>query len=71
MAEKPATVIELIKDEYSINYPYPWRFAITFKGKRIEFCGMPNKCATPGAALRRAQVRLRWMENGTFEEKYK
>lgn len=72
MADKLATVIELIQDDYGdLVHPYPWRFAIRFKGERHEFAGIPNKCKSPGAALRRAQTRLRWMENGTFKEKYK
>lgn len=32
---------------------------------------MPNKCATPGAALRRATKRMKWLEDGTYAERYK
>lgn len=72
MKDERATTIELFKDE-SAGYvdPYPWRFSITFKGVRHVYCGIPNKCRTAGAALRRAQQRLKWMENGTYASKYK
>ncbi|GEM_PF-3697776 len=72
MKDDRATSIELIRDDYDdFVHPYPWRFAITHKGKRHEFCGAPNKCKTPGAALRRAQQRLKWLEDGTYAERYK
>jgi len=72
MKDDRATSIELIKDDYGeLNHPYPWRFAVTFKGRRHEYTGLPNKCETPGKALRRAQQRLRWMEDGTYSDRYK
>ncbi|WEN13662.1 hypothetical protein PY254_10430 [Rhodanobacter sp. AS-Z3] len=72
MKDERATSIELIRDDYGdLVHPYPWRFAITHKGVRHEFCGMPNKCATPGAALSRATKRMKWLEDGTYAERYK
>ncbi len=53
MADERASVIELIRD-VEPGHPYPWRFAITHKGVRHVFAGLPNQCATPGQALKRA-----------------
>jgi hypothetical protein len=53
------------------KFPYPWNFRVKFKGVTHHFIGIPNMCATRGAAYARAKRRATWMENGTFEKHYK
>lgn len=51
-------------------HPYPWMFAVTYKGVRHTFTGIKNKSATKRAATMRARWRARWLENGAFEQRY-
>lgn len=54
---------------YIPPYPtpsYPWMF-------RVEdhiFCGIRNKCATRLSALKRAWWRAKWIQDGTFADRY-
>ena len=50
---------------------YPWRFAITHKGKRIEFTGVPNYCVSKVQAAKRAWWRAKWLNEGTYSARYK
>ncbi|MEN6536307.1 MAG: hypothetical protein ABFD89_21805 [Bryobacteraceae bacterium] len=51
-------------------HPFPWRFAIAYKGTRHVFAGIPNQCATRRAASMRAWWRAKWLEDGTFGRRY-
>lgn len=51
-------------------HPYPWRFAVTFKGVRHAFAGIPNQCETRRQAAARARWRAKWLEQGRFDERY-
>lgn len=53
------------------GHPYPWRFAVTYRGVRHEFSGIANKCATRRAATMRAWWRAKWLENGTYDQRYR
>ena len=51
-------------------HPYPWRFAVIYKGIRHEFAGIPNQCATKRGAMMRARYRAKWLEDGSFYTRY-
>jgi hypothetical protein len=51
-------------------HPYPWRFAVTYKGVRHTFAGLPNLCETRRSATMRARWRAKWLEEGSFTHKY-
>lgn len=53
------------------GHPYPWMFAVTYKGVRHEFCGIPNQCPTKRAATMRARWRAKWLEDGTYNSRYR
>jgi hypothetical protein len=53
------------------GHPYPWMFAVTYDGVRHEFCGIPNQCATKRAATMRARWRAKWLEDGTYNSRYR
>lgn len=63
-------VIEVFRRGWE-GHPYPWRFAVTYRGVRIEFAGLPNQCETKTEARQRAKVRARWLERGFFGSYYK
>lgn len=52
-------------------HPYPWRFAVTFNGVQHEFTGLENQCETKRQAAARASWRARWLENGTYNQRYR
>lgn len=52
-------------------HPYPWRFAVIYRGVRHEFAGLPNQCATKRAASMRARWRAKWLEDGTCDQRYR
>lgn len=52
-------------------HPYPWRFAVTFRGERHLYAGIPNQCETEAEALERARERAGWLEDGTYDQHYK
>ncbi len=49
---------------------YPWRYAVTYKGKKREFSGVPNYLETKKAALKKAWWRAKWLSDGTFGSRY-
>lgn len=51
-------------------HPYPWRYAVTYRGERHEFAGLPNQCATKRQASIRARWRAKWLEDGSFARRY-
>jgi hypothetical protein len=52
-------------------HPYPWGFAVTYRGVRHEFAGLPNQCATKRQASIRARWRAKWLEDGTYAQRYR
>lgn len=62
--------VEVYRVEHGFNHPYPWMFRIHFRGRVIQFGGIPNQCATRSKALARGMVRLRWLREGTFDRRY-
>jgi len=52
------------------RHPYPWRFSVTFNGKRYRFIGIPNQCKTRRSAVMRARWRAKWMEDGSYSRRY-
>lgn len=52
-------------------HPYPWMFAVTYRGVRHEFAGLPNQCSTKRAATMRARWRAKWLEDGTYNSRYR
>jgi hypothetical protein len=63
--------VEVYKADHGWNHPYPWRFRVHFQGRKIDFGGIPNQCATKREAAARAGWRLRWMRQGTYDQKYR
>lgn len=68
MSEKAIIHVFKTKEEW---HPYPWRFTVTYCGVRHEYFGIPNQCETKRSASMRARWRARWLENGTYAERYK
>lgn len=62
--------VEVWKEDHGWNHPYPWRFRVWYAGRRIEFGGIANQCATERQARARAWVRLRWLRSGEFDLRY-
>lgn len=52
-------------------HPYPWMFAVTYRGVRHEFAAIQNRCATKRAATMRARWRAKWLEDGTYDKHYR
>ena len=52
-------------------HPYPWRFRIKYAGKTYDYAGIPNQCETKRSASMRARWRAKWLEDGTYHDKYK
>ena len=67
MTEKAEIEVWRIAEEW---HPYPWRFAVTFNGKRHVYAGVPNQCETRRQASMRARWRARWFEDGTYSQHY-
>ena len=59
---------------WRIKGPYwgcaPWRFAVTHKGKKREFIGVPNYVETKAKALKRAWYRAKWLDSGEYHNRY-
>ena len=56
----------------TIWHPYPWRFSIQEDGQPVKhFGGVPNKCETEHSALMRGWYRAKWINEGTYTQKYK
>lgn len=52
-------------------YPaIPWRFSVKYNGSRHKFVGMPNYVETKARALRRGWHRAKWLNDGTYHERY-
>ncbi len=50
--------------------PYPWMFEIDTPTGTKCFAGIPNKCARPRQALKRAWYRAKWLAEGTYDQRY-
>ena len=48
----------------------PWRFSIQVSGRTIEYSGVPNYCDTHHSALMRGWHRARWLNKGTYSNRY-
>lgn len=62
--------VEVFRAGYP-GHPYPWMFRVHFRGRTIQFAGIPNQCATRRQAAARAGWRLRWLRLGTYDDHYK
>ncbi len=52
-------------------YPaYPWRFSVKQNGTRHQYAGLPNYVESKAGALRRGWHRAKWLNEGTYHEKY-
>lgn len=49
---------------------YRWQFSVTRDGIQRVFIGVPNYCETARQALRRGWWRAKWINEGTFGERY-
>ena len=48
----------------------PWRFSVKHDGTRHNFRGIPNYVETKAKALKRGWYRAKWLNNGTYHERY-
>ena len=62
--------VEVYRAEHGWKHPYPWTFRVHFRGRVIQFGGIPNQCETRRKAYARGMVRLRWLREGTFDKRY-
>lgn len=69
--ESDKALIEVFRKAEDWWHPYPWRFAVTYRGVRHEFAGLPNQCASRRQASLRARWRAKWLEDGTYSQRYK
>ena len=56
---------------YADPHPFPWMFTISRDGITYRFGGIPNKCSTAAAALKRAWWRCKWLAEGSYNDRYK
>jgi hypothetical protein len=62
---------EVFRVDHGWPHPYQWAFRIHWRGRVIEFGGIPNQCETRRQAAARAGWRCRWLRTGEFGRKYR
>lgn len=50
--------------------PLPWMFSVEYDGTTHRYAGIPNKCHSCRSALRRGWWRAKWLNEGTYDQRY-
>jgi hypothetical protein len=54
----------------TIDCDWIWFFDVRHNGILHQFRGLPNKCESKASALKRAWYRAKWLNDGTYNQRY-